>query len=35
MIPIILPITLTIGAAAAVLHIWLAARVSQLRMRAL
>ena len=33
MIPIILPITLTIGAAAAVLHIWLAARVSQLRSR--
>ena len=33
MIPIVLPITLTIGAAAAVLHIWLAARVSQLRNR--
>jgi uncharacterized membrane protein YecN with MAPEG domain len=33
MIPIILPITLTIAAAAAVLHIWLAARVSQLRNR--
>ena len=33
MTPIILPITLTIAAAAAVLHIWLAARVSQLRNR--
>lgn len=33
MLPIILPITLTIAAAAAVLHIWLAARVSQLRNR--
>ena len=31
MTPIILPITLTIAAAAAVLHIWLAGRVSQLR----
>ena len=29
----VLPITLTIAAAAAVLHIWLAARVSQLRNR--
>ena len=29
----ILPITLTIAAAAALLHIWLAARVSQLRRR--
>jgi hypothetical protein len=33
MTPIILPITITIAAAAAVLHIWLAARVSQLRNR--
>ena len=33
MTPIILPITLSIAAAAAVLHIWLAARVSQLRSR--
>jgi hypothetical protein len=31
MTPTVLPITLTIAAAAAVLHIWLAARVSQLR----
>lgn len=31
--PTVLPITLTIAAAAAVLHIWLAARVSQLRNR--
>jgi uncharacterized membrane protein YecN with MAPEG domain len=31
MTPIVLPVTLTIAAAAAVLHIWLAARVSQLR----
>jgi uncharacterized membrane protein YecN with MAPEG domain len=31
MTPIVLPITLTIAAAAAVLHIWLAGRVSQLR----
>ena len=33
MTPTVLPITLTIAAAAAVLHIWLAARVSQLRNR--
>ena len=33
MTPTVLPITLTIAAAAAVLHIWLAARVSQLRVR--
>ena len=31
MMPTMLPITLTIAAAAAVLHIWLAGRVSQLR----
>ena len=31
MTPTMLPITLTIAAAAAVLHIWLAARVSRLR----
>lgn len=31
MMPIVLPVTLTIAAAAAVLHIWLAGRVSQLR----
>ena len=31
MTPTVLPITLTIAAAAAVLHIWLAGRVSQLR----
>jgi uncharacterized membrane protein YecN with MAPEG domain len=31
MTPTMLPITLTIAAAAAVLHIWLAARVSQMR----
>ena len=31
MTPIVLPVTLTIAAAGAVLHIWLAARVSQLR----
>ena len=33
MTPTVLPITLTIAAAAAVLHIWLAGRVSQLRNR--
>ncbi len=33
MTPILLPVTLTIAAAAAVLHIWLAARVSRLRAR--
>ena len=33
MTPTVLPITLTVAAAAAVLHIWLAARVSQLRAR--
>src|SRR5690349_16226804 len=33
MTPTMLPITLTIAAAAAVLHIWLAARVSQMRNR--
>ena len=33
MTPTVLPITLTIVAAAAVLHIWLASRVSQLRNR--
>jgi uncharacterized membrane protein YecN with MAPEG domain len=31
MTPIVLPVTLAIAAAGAVLHIWLAARVSQLR----
>jgi uncharacterized membrane protein YecN with MAPEG domain len=33
MTSIVLPVTLTIAAAGAVLHIWLAARVSQLRTR--
>jgi len=33
MTPTVLPIALTIAAAAAVLHIWLAGRVSQLRNR--
>ncbi len=33
MTPTVLPITLSMAAAAAVLHIWLAARVSQLRVR--